>query len=77
MQFGKTALHQACSAQHLEMAIALMQGGASVDQEDRVRLLYIHGQCVTQNCVMFRLFDNMYRSKECLISLPCKCKKTE
>ena len=42
MQIEQTALHKACSKGHIDLARVLTENGASVQQKDMVRMLYIH-----------------------------------
>ena len=52
MQSGQTALHKACYSGQVEIVKTLTQAGASIDQKNLVRLLYVHDQCcVRQNGV--------------------------
>ena len=38
---GETALHVACKHGHIDVASSLLQHGAVVDSQDKVRLLYV------------------------------------
>ena len=38
---GETALHAACEHGHVNVANLLLQNGAVVDSQDKVRLLYV------------------------------------
>ena len=38
---GGTALHAACEHGHVDVATSLLQHGAVVDSQDKVRLLYV------------------------------------
>ena len=41
---GETALIQACDKGHVNITTELLQHGAVVNYQDKVRLLYVHGQ---------------------------------
>ena len=43
-EFGTTPLCAACVTGQLNVATVLVQNGAVVNYEDKVRLLYVHGQ---------------------------------
>ena len=45
MQNGRTALHRACIGGYVEIVRTIIQAGASIDQKDMVRLLYVYDQC--------------------------------
>ena len=48
---GETALHAACKHGHISVATLLLQHGAVVDSEDKVRLLYTCMSMVNTVCL--------------------------
>ena len=44
-EFGDTPLCTACEKGHLDVATVLVQNGADIDYESKVRLFYVHSQC--------------------------------
>ena len=50
---GDTPLMQACANAHIKVAALLVEHGAILNHQNKVRLLYIHGQHdVAQNGVL-------------------------
>ena len=43
-ELGNTPLHAVCAEGHLDVATVLVQNGAVVDFENKVRIFYVHSQ---------------------------------
>ena len=58
-EFGSTALIAACGENNLEVATVLLEGGAIVDYQNKVNIIYFNH--IIMCCILFFTFDFTHR----------------